>query len=309
MTEPEQIDLEEVIEASGGKPSFKTLREDRREKLVTMAREVERYLQEAKDKNSPLAKELAVRAGKRTVDDLFRKVRALATVADPPRYHTQPTQERENHAGEAAKATVIYHDNKAQSVNHRWLWPVEQARRLGFLSPSMIMAAVRFRDAFNDQQRMPGPTYSDEPRVHSDPTKRNGLTAANLYRQSQQLALAGGECGWVWKRLEPEFQAVVWGLILEEPFPNGGAPLSVVMFGQEISGSRTEAHGRWFAYGLLRSTTTRLATLFNAFDIDQKKLNQQIEPARALIDNAETEKHLWQMPERKALTGTRKSGR
>lgn len=299
MTEPHQIDLEEAISAAEkaqseflaplqrkappvAEPvraqarivpaSLKAQREERRARMVALAQELEKFFNEAKTKDSPMHRELSVRAGKRMAEDIFRKARALATVAAPPRYHTAPTPERDAHAGEAAKLTVMYEANKPQAVNHRWLWPVEQARRQGFLDVGEMVAADRFRRAFHDQQRMPRPTtYSDEPRAQSDPTNRNGLTPANINRQARQLALAGGECGYVWSRLEPEFRAVVWGLILEEPFPSGGAPLSLVAFGREVTKSQTEAHCRWFAFGQIKMACVRIRTLLHQLDVAAKK--------------------------------------
>jgi hypothetical protein len=252
------------------KSAFQQAREEVRGRLEDIAGELEKVINSARDPHSAAHAELSVRAAWRIADGIARKAGALKEVRAGEPDASHPTRERAAKTDEEPRRDVIYDDGVAKAISHRWLWPVEQAWRRHILTAEECRAAKRFRDAFNDAQRMPSPTlYNDEPRGAPDPTNRNGLTPANAFRQSKALALAGGEAGFIWRRIEAEFRAVAWGLILEEPFPGKDLPPSVVAFGRDTAHTETDRDARWFAYGELKLTCVRLATIYRQFDLQR----------------------------------------
>lgn len=236
-----------------------------RAKLQGIGSELERLLEQARNPDSPAHAELSVRTSYRHMQFIARQAKHLQQIREPEPHATHPTRERANQTADRPHTNVVYKDGQPDAVIHRWLWPVEQARRRWLLSADQVSAAARFRRAFLDSQRMPSPTlYSDAP--PSNPTNRNGLTPANMLRQARALALAGGEAGFVWKRLEDELRAIAWALILEEPFPGKSSPMGLVEMGRGLARIETDRDARWFVYGSLRITCERLVSIYRIFD-------------------------------------------
>ncbi len=250
--------------------AFQADRAEVRARLEAIGRDLQAIVEDAKTPGTAAHAELSVRASSRLAEFIGRRAVDLKHIRAGEPHHTHPTRERADKTEDKVRVETVYANGRPDAVLHRWLWPVEQAWRRHVLTSDQAQAAQRFRRAFNDSQRMPSPTiYSDEPRGKSDPTNRNGLTPQNMVRQARALALAGGEAGFIWKRLEDELRAVAWALILEEPFPGNASPMSVIGLGRAIANIDTDRDARWFMFGELRLVCERLVSIYRIFDSQQ----------------------------------------
>lgn len=265
---------------------MRTLRQEFREELAKVGRQLDGWLKAARIPETPQARELAVREGQRAVGHLAAKVRKLAEVGEPEPWITAPTRERSAKAGgPPAREVVSDAEGKPAGVNFRWHWPVEAAHRRHITTARQYMGAARVRRAFFDAGGRPSVAlWGDEGRA-SDPARRTPMTP----RQQK----AHREFFEVWRRLEPELQAVVWVLVLEQPLPGDAEALTVADFGRRISRSSTEEHARWFAWGALKMTLVRLSTIYAILDKGAQKAAADAE----IRAEAERQLHRQRVPQ------------
>lgn len=249
-----------------------------REKLDAIGRELEKLVADARKPGTPEHAELSVRASSRLADGISRRAEELKHIRAPDPYHGAPTRERIRQAGEDPRVDVVYTAGEPAGVNHRWIWPVEKAQRQHQLEPAHYLAAARFRNAF-DAQRRPGTMGYGDDRRPTDPATRMPITAADAFRQDDGLQLSGRELGFVWARLEPDLKAVVWVLVLEEPLPGQAQALTSVQFGKLAGRTASDDLARWFAFGELKITLVRLASIYKQFDMAVQKEQREKIPA------------------------------
>lgn len=225
------------------------------------------------DPNSPEAKGLKPRVGRRMIEKLWKRLDAIRQHGEPPRHHTAPTRERETASGEKLAQTVHYDGaGQATAISHRIVWPVQRLHNLHITNARQFHAAARFRMA---DDRREGTaviaSYGDSGRA-ADPSRRMPITP------EQELALR--EFKFVWKRLEDELRTLTWVLILQRPLPGDVEPLSVVEIGKRIGNTNNEAAARWFALGMLKFLCIRLSSIYAIYDNERAREQQQAE-ARA----------------------------
>lgn len=241
--------------------------------LENAARWIDDVIGRAKDPNTPEAKQLAVRAGRRALEKLHKKARELAQVIEPERHFTAPTRQREEAAGEALSKTVVYDGaGQATAISHRLVWPVQRMHSLHITNARQYHAAARFLLADQHRGGNAGTaSYGDGGRA-SDPSRKLPITP--------DQERAEREFRFVWARLEDEFKALAWILILQRPLQGAVEPMTIVEVGKKFGNTTNEAHARWFAYGMMKILLVRLSSIYAIYDNHRAKEQEQAE-ARA----------------------------
>jgi hypothetical protein len=247
-----------------------TVREQRAEFLDWLeatTKRIEATAERLKDPSTAEAKQLGVRAGRRMVDKLWKKLDALRQHGEPPRHYSAPTREREHAAGEGPSKELVYEGGQAAAVSHRFVWPVQRLHSLHITNARQYHAAARFRAADDRRGGNAGTaSYGDGGRA-ADPTRKLPITP------EQEIAAA--EFRFVWTRLEDELKALAWILILQRPLPGDVEPLSIVEVGKRYGSTNNEAHARWFAHGMLKVLCIRLSTIYAIHDNHRAKEQEQ----------------------------------
>jgi len=241
--------------------------------LEEAAKWAEEVIGRVKDPSTPEAKQLAVRAGRRALERVQRMYRNLQNAIEPERHVTAPTRQREEAAGEALSKTVVYDGaGQATAISHRLVWPVQRMHSLHITNARQYHAAARFLLA--DQRRGGNAgtaSYGDGGRA-SDPSRKLPITP--------DQELAEREFRFVWARLEDEFKALAWILILQRPLQGSVEALTVVEVGKKFGNTTNEAHARWFAYGMMKILLVRLSSIYAIHD-NQRAKEQEQATARA----------------------------
>ena len=224
--------------------------------------------------DSPEAKAIKPRAGRRMVERLWKRLDKIRQHGEPTPHHTAPTREREAASGERMAQTVVYDGaGQAMAISHRVVWPVQRLHNLHITNARQYHAAARFRVA---DDRRDGPagvaSYGDGGRA-SDPSRRMPITP------DQEVALK--EFMFVWKRLEDELRTLAWIMILQRPLPGAVEPLSVVEVGKRFGNTENEASARWFAQGMLKLLLVRMSSIYAIYDNHRAKEQEQAEALAA----------------------------
>lgn len=241
--------------------------------LEAMGKWLEEVIVRAKDPSTPEAKQLGVRAGRRALEKVYKRSREIAQVFEPEPHYTAPTRQRAEAAGEALSQTVVYDGaGQATSISRRIVWPVQRMHSLHITNARQYHAAARFLLA--DQKRGGNAgtaSYGDGGRA-SDPSRKLPIMP--------DQEIAEREFRFVWARLEDEFKALAWILILQRPLQGAVEPLSIVEVGKKFGATTNEAHARWFAYGMMKILLVRLSSIYAIYD-NQRAKEQEQAAARA----------------------------
>ena len=252
--------------------------------LEATSKRLEVTSERLKDPATPEAKQLGVRAGRRMVDKLWKKLDAIRQFGEPPRHYSAPTREREHAAGEEPTKAVVYDAGQASAVSHRFVWPVQRLHSLHITNARQYHAAARFRAADDRRGDRPSTASYGDGGGASDPSRRLPI--------SPDEEIAGREFRFVWARLEDELKALAWILILQRPLPGEVEPLSIVEVGKRYGATANETHARWFAHGMLKVLCIRLSSIYAIHDNQRAKEQEQAQ-ARAA---AELRMHQQRVP-------------
>lgn len=241
--------------------------------LEAMGKWLEDFIVRAKDPSTPEGKQIGVRAGRRALERLYKRSREAVQIIEPEPHHTAPTRQRQEAAGEAISKTVVYDGaGQATAISHRIVWPVKRMHELHITNARQYHAAARFLLADQHRGGTAGTaSYGDSGRA-SDPSRKLPITP--------EQEKAEREFRFVWARLEDEFKALAWILILQRPLQGSVEPLTVVEVGKKFGNTTNEAHARWFAYGMMKILLVRLSSIYAIYDNHRAKEQEQAE-ARA----------------------------
>jgi len=240
-----------------------SLRRDReliRQRLEAAGRELDQILSAARDPKSAARAELSVRAGWRLVDKIARSADELATIR--PGERPAPSQLMRQADEEPSQSVSL-----APALGHKFEWPIRSLHAKHLCKPDEFMAAAHFRNAYYTMTARPATNrYADE-RVTFTQRKPDQVNADQLRAQA--------EFSFIWRRLEDELKTLAWVLILQQPLPNDDEPLSPTELGKRMGKLSGDREARWYAFGMMRITLVRVASVYRILDAhkrEQRKL-------------------------------------
>lgn len=244
---------------------MKAKREALRKELQELHAYLERVRDNARKEGTPEEREFRVRAGRRALDGIQRRLDELKRIGEPEPWVTAPTRQRVDQAGEAPHTTVTRTEGQPDGVVHRWLSPVETLHRRYLAAPEEVVAGSRLNAAFHKLGTQLGAIDYNSAMRASDPARRLPL--------AEEQEGAWGEFLYVMKRLTERERMIAWALVLQAPFPGEPEPLKAHQFVQKVWDIRGTTDARNIGYGLLMSVLDRLVGIYRRFDYERAQNN------------------------------------
>lgn len=177
---------------------------------------------------------------------------------------TAPTPERRRHATAEPREIEV---NPATARSHLFEWPIDAIRNR--LTADQYEAAERLRDAYLAMQ--PRSAVADLGGVggSSDPSNRLAIT--------ERAELAAREYEWCMRFLEGRYVSIVANFILEREQDGKQRCLTIVEYGNRLSGMAGPHAGKAAGLVAIILTCDRLRRLWNAYDEWEKERRRKAE--------------------------------